>query len=235
LKKSLFSKLLIMNIGVIAAALVVIALLLPQLISGYIFNQKERELTAKGTELARLTEGYLEETISEESFLELLASLDRFLEARIWVVNRDGLVIKASYGERLFRRGPYLRLSEEQVKQLSRGETLTARRYLPHFEQVMLSVGVPVLFGADRVPAGAIILHAPVTEIKATVSSLLKFVLFSGLAAVALQQDDRWEPRWRPWPGETLKAEGNDGMVQTLRATPGAIAYVSYEIGRAHV
>jgi two-component system sensor histidine kinase ResE len=186
LKKSLFSKLLIMNIGVIAAALVVIALLLPQLISGYIFNQKERELTAKGTELARLTEGYLEETISEESFLELLASLDRFLEARIWVVNRDGLVIKASYGERLFRRGPYLRLSEEQVKQLSRGETLTARRYLPHFEQVMLSVGVPVLFGADRVPAGAIILHAPVTEIKATVSSLLKFVLFSGLAAVVL-------------------------------------------------
>lgn len=31
------------------------------------------------------------------------------------------------------------------------------------------------------------------------------------------------------WPGETLKAEGNDGMVQTLRATPGAIAYVSYD------
>lgn len=31
------------------------------------------------------------------------------------------------------------------------------------------------------------------------------------------------------WPGEPLKAEGNDGMVQTLRATPGAIAYVSYD------
>ena len=31
------------------------------------------------------------------------------------------------------------------------------------------------------------------------------------------------------WPGEPLKAEGNDGMVQTLRATPGAIAYVSFD------
>lgn len=31
------------------------------------------------------------------------------------------------------------------------------------------------------------------------------------------------------WPGEPLKAEGNDGMVQTLRSTPGAIAYVSYD------
>lgn len=31
------------------------------------------------------------------------------------------------------------------------------------------------------------------------------------------------------WPGEVLKAEGNDGMVQTLRSTAGAIAYVSYD------
>lgn len=31
------------------------------------------------------------------------------------------------------------------------------------------------------------------------------------------------------WPGEPLKAEGNDGMVQTLRATLGGIAYVSYD------
>jgi phosphate transport system substrate-binding protein len=31
------------------------------------------------------------------------------------------------------------------------------------------------------------------------------------------------------WPGEPQKAEGNDGMVQALRATPGAIAYVSFD------
>ncbi|MCE4538300.1 phosphate ABC transporter substrate-binding protein PstS [Pelomonas sp. P7] len=31
------------------------------------------------------------------------------------------------------------------------------------------------------------------------------------------------------WPGQPLKAEGNDGMVQALRATPGAIAYVSHD------
>lgn len=31
------------------------------------------------------------------------------------------------------------------------------------------------------------------------------------------------------WPGELQKAEGNDGMVQALRAAPGTIAYVSYD------
>jgi phosphate transport system substrate-binding protein len=31
------------------------------------------------------------------------------------------------------------------------------------------------------------------------------------------------------WPGDVVKAEGNDGMVQALHSTPGAIAYVSYD------
>jgi len=31
------------------------------------------------------------------------------------------------------------------------------------------------------------------------------------------------------WPGEPTRAEGNDGMVQALRATPGTIAYVSFD------
>lgn len=32
-----------------------------------------------------------------------------------------------------------------------------------------------------------------------------------------------------PWPGATLAAEGNDGVARTLKLTPGAIAYVSYD------
>lgn len=45
-------------------------------------------------------------------------------------------------------------------------------------------------------------------------------------AAFATQVGGQQAPAW---PGEPLRAEGNDGMVQTLRATPGAIAYVSFD------
>lgn len=31
------------------------------------------------------------------------------------------------------------------------------------------------------------------------------------------------------WPGEVVRAEGNDGMVKTLKALPGSIAYVSFD------
>ena len=57
--------------------------------------------------------------------------------------------------------------------------------YQAHFDEVMLSVGVPVLSGSAE-PVGAIFLHAPVTGIKATVNNLLKYVLISGLAAISL-------------------------------------------------
>ncbi len=35
-----------------------------------------------------------------------------------------------------------------------------------------------------------------------------------------------WQPKW---PGEVDAAEGNDGMAKALKATPGGIAYVSYD------
>lgn len=184
MKKSVFSKLLLMNIAVVAAAMLVIALLLPRLISGHIFSQREKELAGKGAELIRLAEDYYAGQISEDNFLEMLISLDRFLDARIWVVDREGRVDKASSGGRR-HHGRRLELAEEQALRLARGEIVTTRRYQGPFDQIMLSVGVPA--SPERgSPLGAVILHAPVQGINAAVNSLLKYVLWSGLAAITL-------------------------------------------------
>ncbi len=185
MKKSVFNRLLLMNIAVIAAAMLVIALLLPRLISGHIFLEKEKELTARGAELALLAEDYFAGKISEGGFADLLISLDRSLGARIWAVDEDGVVVMASYGGRHSQHGRRLRLSDEQVGRFSRGEKTVTRRYQADFDQEMLTVGVPI--GPEgAAPLGAIYLHAPVTGINATVNSLLKYVLISGLAAVFL-------------------------------------------------
>jgi signal transduction histidine kinase len=185
MRRSVLSRLLLINITVVAAAMAVIALLLPQLIEGYIFAQKERELTAKGAELARLVENYSAGEIGEESFSELLLSLDRFLDARIWIVDEDGRVVRTSHGHGRSHHGKGPRLSPEQSSRLSRGETIVTRRYQDYFDQVMLSVGVPLRSGAGA-PAGAIILHAPVVGIRETINSLLRYLLLSGLAALLL-------------------------------------------------
>ncbi len=174
-----------MNAAVIAAAMLVIALLLPRLISNYIFNEKERELAGKGAELARLLENYYLGNTSEEDFRDLLVSLDRFLGARIWVVDREGSVLRASYGGGPHHHGRGPQIPVDQLEILLRGENVVTRRYQAHFDQVMLSVGVPFAPGRGVSP-GAIILHAPVKGISGTVNNLLRYVLVSGLAAIAL-------------------------------------------------
>lgn len=185
MRKSVFNRLLLMNIAVIAAAMLVFALLLPRLISGHIYRQKEKELSARGAELALLAEDYFAGKLSGGNFGELLLSLDRSLGARIWVVDRDGLVVLASTGGPHSHHGRRLRLSEEQVGRFSRGEKTVIRRYQAEFGQDMLTVGVPIGSGGAA-PLGAVYLHAPVTGIDATVNSLLKYVLISGLAAAFL-------------------------------------------------
>ena len=185
MRRSVLGRLLLINITVVAAAMVVIALLLPQLIAGHIFREKERELTGKGAELARLVERYYAGGIGEESFSELLLSLDRFLDARIWISDGEGRVVKTSHGHGRSHHGKGPRLTQEQSGRLSRGETTITRRYQDYFDQVMLSVGVP-LFSGTGAPAGAIILHAPVRGIRETINSLLYHVLLSGLAALLL-------------------------------------------------
>lgn len=186
--KGIFGKLLFMNLVVIGVTLLVIALLLSQLVSGYIFDQREKDLTAKGREMGQLVLDYMEGIIDEDTTLYLLNSLDGFLDARIWMVDRDGLVVMASYGSRQFRRGPGLRMQEpENLNRILKGETITTKRYVPHFEETMLSVGVPIQ--REENPGeveGALFLHAPVTEIGATVARLRQFTGIAGLGALIL-------------------------------------------------
>lgn len=174
-----------MNAAVIAAAMLVIALLLPRLISNYIFDEKEKELTGKGDELARLTESYYLGNMGGDNFQDLIFSLDRFLEARIWVVDREGAVLRASHGGGAHHHGRGPQVPAEQLERLSRGEKVVTRRYQAQFDQPMLSVGVPVAPGGEA-PLGAIFLHAPVKGISDTVNNLLRYVLVSGLAAMTL-------------------------------------------------
>ncbi len=186
--KGIFGKLLLMNLIVIGVTLLVIALLMSQLVSGYIFSQKEKELTAKGREVGQLMLDYIEDEIDEDTALYLLSSLDGFLDARIWMVDREGLVVMASYGSRQFRRGPGFRMPEpDNMTKILKGESTTTKHYVPHFEETMLSVGVPIQRdGNFSEVEGAILLHAPVTEIGATVARLRQFTGMAGLGALIL-------------------------------------------------
>ncbi len=219
-KGRLFLRLLLMNAMVIGAAMLVVSILFPWLISNHIYDEKERELIAQGKELGRLMLDLLGNETDEETALYILDAMDRFLEARIWLVDQGGIVFLASEG----RRGPLQQErrrrfpvpERQQFKKILAGEIVSSRHYMPHFDEVMLSVGIPISAdylnkksAAPHCPAGyqvnspagypinnlaetteplagALFLHTPVRGIHETIVRLRGMAIITGLAAVIL-------------------------------------------------
>ena len=183
--KGVFGKLLLMNLLVIAVTLLVVAFLQSQLLTAYIFDSKEKELQSKGREMSRLVIDFYEQRIDEDTTLYLFEALDGFLDARIWMIDREGMVVMASYGSRRFRRGPGFRTADpESVAKMMECEMVTTRRYVEHFDEVMLTVGVPITREEGGFVEGALLLHAPVRELDATVSRMRRITAVAGLVAL---------------------------------------------------
>ncbi|NPV52987.1 MAG: HAMP domain-containing protein [Firmicutes bacterium] len=206
---------------VIVVALGIPALALSQLIQGYFFAAKERELVAKGQEIAGIAADFLEGRADEASTNRILDALDSFVDARVWVIDRTGLIVAASHGgmgagmgmgmgmEMRMGRGygwgrlRGVRLVHEDIQRILAGEVVLRRaplsRVMRHMQprmplpgeggislvdQQVISAGIPVWRGPEVV--GGIILNSPVRGILAATTQLRRYILYAGLAALAI-------------------------------------------------
>ncbi|HHV61675.1 MAG TPA: HAMP domain-containing protein [Firmicutes bacterium] len=228
---------------VIVVALGIPALALSQLIQGYFLAAKERELVTKGKEIAGVASDFLEGKADEATTGRILDALDSFVNARVWVIDRTGLIVAASRrgmgmgmgigmgigmgmgtgmgtgtgadGIRMGRGMGYghgwrlreVRLVDEDVQRVLAGEVVVRRARLSWAkmtrrmepgsapgpapepapvaeEQQVITVGIPVQRGPEVI--GGIILHSPVRVIMAAANQLRRYILYAGLAALAV-------------------------------------------------
>jgi len=97
-KKSIFNKLLLTYLVIIIFTLAVLGLSLSQLLKSYFLNSKEAELINKSKQVADITSAYLLGQMDESTAQYILNTLDKFIDARVWVVDRTGLIRLTSYG-----------------------------------------------------------------------------------------------------------------------------------------
>ena len=91
---------------IIVVILVSMSLVLSYLINDYFWGSRKRELVADGTEVAKVIASMKNE--NPRIINTYLRSIDRFLRARIWIVDKDKKVVATSLP---------LRLGEKTVKQ----------------------------------------------------------------------------------------------------------------------
>lgn len=181
MSKSLFSKLLASYLVIILITLLAVGIATSQLFANYYYTAKEKDLIRKGQEVAGLMTGQANLQY-DRKYLDLFVnSLNQFLDARIVLVDREGLMIAGGAGV----PGPrQLKLEDEKIEQVLRGEVVSKRGVSPRFNQAMLTVAIPLTVN-DRV-TGALLLFSPVSDMTSTVNAVRRIVLWAAFAAVLL-------------------------------------------------
>jgi len=179
IKSTLFGKLLVSYLLVIVVTLFSVSALLSHLFSEYYFSSKEAELVRKGQEIASLMATLSESGLRVPDDIWLTA-MDRFLGARLYIVDTRGLVLATTTN--LVPRGS--RLSASEVSIPSDRIATKHRGFSPRFREPVLSAVVPVVLKGEI--AGGLVLNAPVTGLTATITSVRTMTAYSACGAIVL-------------------------------------------------
>ncbi len=180
MKKSLFRKLLLSYLMVVLASVGVLSLVTVFLFRNYYLDLKEKEILQEGENLSRVILAYLQDG-------KLPANIKRILEAR--TLSRDIRVIFLSE-EDLSGPPPFpipqrqRRFLEEARKRLMEGQRIFEKATIPFSGQNFLLAVFPLQEEGHFL--GALALFSPLVDTTATVNTVLRLTLLSGLFAVGL-------------------------------------------------
>jgi two-component system sensor histidine kinase ResE len=180
--RTLFHKLLASYLIIILVTLSVVGLLLSELFSNYYFAAKEQELATKGEEISKILSRYIISKDMDNASIEMvLLAMDRSLDARVLVIDHQGRIVATTAGSRA-PRGMFLDTSD--TTRVLQGEVISRRGFSPRFNQMMVSVAVPIRI--DNEVVGALLLNTPVADLTTAVTIMRGFILYAAAGAILL-------------------------------------------------
>jgi len=166
----------------------ILAILLLQLFNQYFIETKKELLMEQGKKIGEeLVLGLYTGRINQSRLYDDLQVLDTFLDARIWLVDNQGIIfgVSASGDEKHLRE----RISDKNLLTLYQGKMIDEKGTLGgKLEEQSLTVGYPYYF--NNVFRGGILIHASLPEVQRTFADIYKItiwaMLFSGLIAYGI-------------------------------------------------
>jgi two-component system sensor histidine kinase ResE len=178
--KSLFSKLISTYIAIILITLLVLGMAMSYLLGDYYYSTKEMELLNKGREMARII---AENTEQSRPAPEVVETLNRFLENRVFLISRENLILMAHGG--FFNNDPRrIWLEPADAQLLLEGKSVTRRGHPPRLDQVVIFAVVPVEINNEV--AGALFLSAPLADITGAVEAVRRLMFYAAIPALLL-------------------------------------------------
>ncbi|QNB48164.1 HAMP domain-containing protein [Thermanaerosceptrum fracticalcis] len=186
-------KLLTSYIVLVVITLVIVGSLLNPLFKNYLITAKKNELMYKANEIVTLTQKYNNKEMDEESFNRIVETLDRFIDTRFLIIDKEGRILAPSQVRPELGRKPPIRkdsrLSREEFEQVLSGQMVIKEGMLPHFNTPVISVALPVTtISSEGVPevSGAVLSFSPVYLVTDTVKKAYYYLGISSVIAILL-------------------------------------------------
>lgn len=181
--RSLFSRLVASHVILALITLIVAGGILAALLGSYVFETKQSQLLAQGSEIARLYGDIVFGRSDPATAANTIGALSNMVQANVSFANTNGLILFASQSGLLGAQvGP------DVVAQMASGHSIAVldRR----FGQSALTVVVPVIGTAPGNPTpvigGGVILTAPVSTLTVVTAHLRQRFVWAALASIAL-------------------------------------------------
>ena len=170
-------------LAIILLTLTTLGFSLSHLLSSYFFHAKEQELIEKGKVLVQVVGQVLLRTTFDPSILNVLRTMESLIDASVWVVDRQGLIIAASQ-DGVSLEG--FRLSSDDLQEVLRGRVIRYKGQSSYFSEPMLMIGLPVVNASSDTVVGAVFLHSPVRGVSQTINQVKRYLYLTTLLAVIL-------------------------------------------------
>ncbi len=175
MKKSIFSKLMVTYCIILAISYSLVAVFLSYWFYKNYYYQKRQTLISEGTNLSSIISEYMHNGLEDGKVLFELDSIDRLIDARIWVLDKYGFVMMHSGNEA--DQIEDMQITGREFAIVSRGKIAVSRSaFTDIFGSKVLSIGVPVVENDQII--GSIFLHAPVEGVSNTLERVF-FVIWT--------------------------------------------------------
>ncbi|WP_432404320.1 ATP-binding protein [Wukongibacter sp. M2B1] len=175
--RSLFGKMLAIYVAVIVISFIALITILSSTFEEYFMSQKEKMLIEQCEKIQQQYVKVYERGslfIDKERLKLEMEALDRYLNARIWWVNRLGEIYIDSEIDDASWLGE--KLTYEEVEEVFKGYVIKRKgRFKNHFEESVLTIGYPII--VDNKVEIALFMHVPIPEIKRTISDVYRITM----------------------------------------------------------
>lgn len=184
MKKSIFKRLFITYGITITIGFGILSLMLLKLFDQYFIENKKQLLLDHGRKITKeVAVGVYLGNLNEMQLKNDLHILDQFLNARIWIINQEGVIFGVSDPKEEQYLGE--RIAEAKLRSLSKGNSIMERgNFDGKLLEPSLTVGYPI-FVNERFK-GCVLVHASLSEVQKTSREMFRSTMWAILLSVLI-------------------------------------------------